>query len=118
MRPSLLLPLLLFACLLPLGACSQKPALPAACDLKPESGKCRAAIGRYYFDPRRGECRVFIWGGCEGVAPFETFEDCHAQCRPGVPSPETIPSLKAEPPSEIPAGDAPRDNTPARGTRP
>lgn len=104
MRTALLPPLL--AALLSSAACSHKPALPPACDLEPESGQCRAAIGRYYYDPRRGECRVFIWGGCGGVAPFETFEACHAQCRPGVPLPETIPTLKPAPAASTPPDPA------------
>lgn len=65
------------------AGCSHQPALPEACAQKPESGRCRASITRYYFDDRVGECRAFIWGGCDGVAPFETLEDCNAQCRPG-----------------------------------
>ncbi|MFP5384418.1 MAG: BPTI/Kunitz domain-containing protein [Gammaproteobacteria bacterium] len=91
--PTLLLPALLLA--LPLTACNSQPSLPAACELKPESGRCRAAITRYFFEPAIGECRAFIWGGCDGVVPFETFEDCHSQCRPGVPLPERIPGGKS-----------------------
>lgn len=89
-----------------LGSCSSQPALPAACSAKPESGRCRGAIPRYFFEERIGECRAFIWGGCDGVVPFDTFEACHASCRPGVPLPAVIPGGKA------PAGE------PATGTTP
>lgn len=98
MRPTSVL-VLLSACWL--AGCSNQPALPGACSAKPESGRCRAAFTRYHFDERMGECRAFIWGGCEGVVPFETFEDCHAQCRPGVPLPANIPGGKA-PAAETP----------------
>jgi len=28
-----------------------------------------------------GKCVSFIYGGCEGVVPFETLEDCQAACQ-------------------------------------
>lgn len=77
-----------------LAGCSSQPALPEACDAKPQSGRCRAAIPRYWFDERAGECRAFIWGGCDGVVPFDTYRQCHTQCRPGVPLPEKVPGIK------------------------
>lgn len=46
------------------------------CDLEPDQGFCEAAIPRYYFDSEDGECKEFLWGGCGGVVPFETMEDC------------------------------------------
>lgn len=80
--------LLILSLLLPvLTACSSAPKLPEACDLKPESGQCRASLMRYYLDDRTGTCKGFIWGGCNGVVPFETLESCHAQCMPGKPLP-------------------------------
>ncbi len=64
-----------------LSACqSASSSLPPACTLKPESGKCRAAHTRYWFDADSGSCRAFIWGGCEGVVPFETLEQCQQTC--------------------------------------
>lgn len=84
-----LLPLLLALSVLPaLSACSSAPALPAACHAKPESGRCKASIMRYWYDDRVGTCKAFIWGGCGGSAPFEKLEDCHAQCMAGQPLPE------------------------------
>jgi hypothetical protein len=47
-----------------------------ACDLAPDAGPCEAAIPRYYYDKEAGDCKEFLWGGCEGVVPFETLEDC------------------------------------------
>jgi hypothetical protein len=63
-----------------LVACQHSPALPPACDMKPESGRCRAAIERYWFDRASGSCRAFIWGGCDGVVPFTTLDDCQRSC--------------------------------------
>ena len=62
-----------------LSGCQSTP-LDDACYVKPESGQCRAAITRFYFDDRRGECRAFIWGGCQGVVPFETLPACENTC--------------------------------------
>jgi hypothetical protein len=51
------------------------------CSLTPETGNCEAAIPRYYFDSSTKECKQFIWGGCDGVVPFETIEACRSQCK-------------------------------------
>jgi len=46
------------------------------CSLEPDAGICKAAIPRYYFDKDLKVCREFLWGGCDGVVPFETMEEC------------------------------------------
>ena len=46
------------------------------CALTPDPGMCQAAIPRYYYDTEAGKCREFTWGGCAGVVPFETMEEC------------------------------------------
>jgi Kunitz/Bovine pancreatic trypsin inhibitor domain len=56
--------------------CEQSPK----CSLEPETGVCRAAIPKYYFDKKEGKCKQFIWGGCDGVVPFDTLEECQ-QCK-------------------------------------
>jgi len=57
-------------------------SLPMQCDLMPESGPCEAAIEKYFFDAEDQVCRPFIWGGCEGIVPFDTIEDCQqCECR-------------------------------------
>jgi hypothetical protein len=63
-----------------LSACQSGAGLPEPCNKPPESGKCRAAIERFYFDQNLAQCRAFIWGGCDGVVPFTTLEACQAQC--------------------------------------
>jgi len=50
------------------------------CQQKGETGRCRAAIQRYYFNSEKGECQMFIWGGCGGIVPFETMESCQKTC--------------------------------------
>ncbi len=36
------------------------------CKLPKETGPCKAAIPRYYFDFRRNKCLKFTYGGCLG----------------------------------------------------
>jgi hypothetical protein len=48
------------------------------CALEPEVGPCNAAIPKYYFDKTEKKCKQFIWGGCAGVVPFETLEECES----------------------------------------
>lgn len=54
-----------------------EPAIqPAACALVPDAGPCNAIAIRYYYDPRDKKCKPFTWGGCGGVVPFNTLEEC------------------------------------------
>ena len=46
------------------------------CQLIPDPGPCKALIPRYYFDATDKTCKAFNWGGCDGVVPFETLEEC------------------------------------------
>lgn len=57
-----------------------KEELPEKCRLKPDGGPCKALFERYYFDPQTSECREFFYGGCGGVVPFETREECEREC--------------------------------------
>lgn len=56
--------------------------LPERCKLKPDSGPCKALFWKYYFDDKTKQCKEFIYGGCEGVVPFETKEECVKECMP------------------------------------
>lgn len=69
-KPVLFLSFLLFC------SCSKSENHCPEQALEPDPGPCRAAIIKYYFDQNEGECKEFIWGGCDGVVPFETLEDC------------------------------------------
>lgn len=50
------------------------------CVMKPRGGPCKALFHKYYFDEKSGQCRSFVWGGCQGVVPFETLEECRKTC--------------------------------------
>ena len=68
--------------LLSLPACSKHgDALPASCNLIPDPGMCYAAIPKVYFDQEDGACKEFTWGGCGGVVPFDSMEECQCQCQ-------------------------------------
>ena len=51
-------------------------ALLSECGMAPETGPCFAAIPKFYFDAEVQECKTFTWGGCGGVVPFDTLEEC------------------------------------------
>ena len=57
-------------------SCSNNSDENCNCDLVPEVGNCEAAIPIYYFDQEEKMCKEFIWGGCDGVVPFDTLEQC------------------------------------------
>ena len=82
----------LTAVLLVLAGCQTSDKLPEQCNLKPESGHCRAAIERYWFDSQSGTCKAFVWGGCGGTVPFETMQDCQSVC--SAPAEEAEPRLR------------------------
>lgn len=50
------------------------------CNWNPDPGKCLAYIPKYYYDQDEGRCKQFIWGGCGGVVPFDTLEECVEDC--------------------------------------
>ena len=54
-----------------------------SCYFTPNTGECEAAFQRFYFDEQQQECMSFTWGGCGGLVPFETFEECEASCSSG-----------------------------------
>lgn len=50
------------------------------CYVAPDPGPCRMAINRYYYDQEEKKCKRFIYGGCKGVVPFKTLEECQKAC--------------------------------------
>ena len=54
--------------------------LPDECYLEPDPGMCMAYIPKYYYDSGAEECMEFIWGGCEGVVPFDSMSECEDAC--------------------------------------
>ena len=55
-----------------------------ACHYIPHIGLCDAAFLRFYYDQEENECSEFTWGGCGGLVPFETMEDCNSSCNDSV----------------------------------
>jgi hypothetical protein len=53
------------------------------CSLLPDPGPCKALFKKYYYDQNEKKCKQFNWGGCDGVVPFETLEDCQKKCSCG-----------------------------------
>jgi len=72
--------LILMASIFILTQCKKDNPRSERCNLKPDPGLCKAYIPRYYFDKEDNKCKEFIWGGCEGVVPFETLEECKKKC--------------------------------------
>nr|CAH8853326.1 unnamed protein product [Trichobilharzia regenti] len=57
------------------------------CLLKPDTGRCRAAIPSYYYDPSSNTCKVFTYGGCGGNGNrFPSKEACEKACNCGKPN--------------------------------
>ena len=51
------------------------------CELPMAPGRCLAAKPRVYFDSSDGQCKDFIYGGCEGNANnFRNKEECEELC--------------------------------------
>jgi len=82
--------IIIFAMVIALGivGCSSdnKAPVPSVkndekCIQKPNPGKCRAAITKYYFDIENKKCKSFVWGGCGGVVPFDSMGECQSSCR-------------------------------------
>jgi hypothetical protein len=64
--------------------CHDDSSSDSRCQLEPDPGPCKAYIERYYYDKAEKRCKAFVWGGCEGVVPFETLAECENGC-PGKP---------------------------------
>ncbi len=67
---------LTFFALIGLSLTSCKKEVPERCTLQPDPGPCEAYIPKYYYDLDKKKCAEFIWGGCDGVIPFNTMKDC------------------------------------------
>jgi hypothetical protein len=66
-----------------LFSCHDDCIVKGNCKLEPNPGPCEAAIIRYYYDQTENKCKEFIWGGCAGVVPFETLQECQQKCNCG-----------------------------------
>ncbi|KAM9811603.1 kunitz-type protease inhibitor 2 [Syngnathus typhle] len=51
------------------------------CLASPDSGPCRAAFPKFYYDPSTDSCQSFIYGGCLGNKNrYSSAEDCQSRC--------------------------------------
>lgn len=58
---------------------SNEPKDPR-CSMVPEKGPCKAIFWKYHYDHKSNSCKEFMYGGCDGVVPFDTKEDCEKIC--------------------------------------
>ncbi|MBX7241739.1 MAG: BPTI/Kunitz domain-containing protein [Bacteroidia bacterium] len=73
--------LLFFAfCLIFLSQCKKSTLTNERCMWIPDPGPCEAYIPKYYYDQDEKKCKEFIYGGCAGVVPFDTEEECKQAC--------------------------------------
>lgn len=66
--------------LLTLTQCKKDCLKSDQCNLEPDAAFCNAAIPKYYYDKNEEKYKQFTWGGCGGVVPFDTMEECEKQC--------------------------------------
>jgi hypothetical protein len=57
------------------------------CDLSPSKGPCKAMFEKFFYNQDTNQCQGFFWGGCEGVVPFDTKEECENTC---MKAPQTL----------------------------
>ncbi|XP_059156176.1 papilin-like [Physella acuta] len=51
------------------------------CMKQKDVGNCRAAMPRFYFDSKAGQCYSFLYGGCGGnLNNFESLSACDRRC--------------------------------------
>ena len=60
------------------GICDEFETNP--CEQYPNPGPCFAAIQVYFFNQQTAQCEETTWGGCGGVVPFWTLQECENEC--------------------------------------
>ena len=56
-------------------------AMPEYRLLASQTGMCRAALPRFFFNSETGSCESFLYGGCGGNSNnFDTKDDCLNSC--------------------------------------
>ncbi|XP_078470890.1 papilin-like isoform X1 [Lampetra planeri] len=63
-------------------ACKTVQKVPKKCRFEPETGDCKAAFPRHFYNMTTGQCENFIYGGCGGNDNnFHTIEECVESCK-------------------------------------
>ncbi len=62
------------------SSCSNTKEISPKCYEKPEIGFCKGYFEKYYFDKNEKICKVFYWGGCGGLVPFDDINSCEKTC--------------------------------------
>lgn len=59
----------------------KRPDATERCGLSPDTGMCRAAFPKFYYDSDSASCQSFVYGGCGGNAnKFDSLEECMSAC--------------------------------------
>jgi len=81
MKPLKIIVLLTLLFVLTLTNCKKECFKSDDCNLEGKAGPCFGLHPGYHYDKKEKKCKEFIWGGCGGVLPFATMEDCEKSCR-------------------------------------
>jgi hypothetical protein len=56
--------------------------IPYKCQLKPDSGSCKAFSAQWFYNVTSKRCEVFVYGLCGGNENrFHTPQDCYRDCK-------------------------------------
>ena len=69
----------------PESKATTKPSIgdPTRCLQPRTAGRCKARFTVFGFDPLKGKCVQYFYGGCEGSENrFETMQACNEACNP------------------------------------
>ena len=59
------------------------------CPLSKDSGNCKGRFDRFFFDPNSGNCKSFLYGGCQGNENnFRSLQECQEFCKSVMPEQE------------------------------
>ncbi|XP_020794744.1 amyloid-beta A4 protein-like isoform X1 [Boleophthalmus pectinirostris] len=75
---------------------SVEEVVRAVCWARADSGPCDDMLDRWYFDPKKGQCAPFLFGGCGGNRNnFGSEEYCLAVCS------SSLPTMAPSPPDAV-----------------
>uniref|UniRef100_A0A8C6U0M9 Amyloid-beta A4 protein n=1 Tax=Neogobius melanostomus TaxID=47308 RepID=A0A8C6U0M9_9GOBI len=81
---------------------SVEEVVRAVCWARADSGPCDDMLERWYFEPEKGQCVPFLFGGCGGNRNnFGSEEYCFAVCSSSLWSPRPLPTMAPSPPDAV-----------------